>query len=138
MVELVEIDVVGLQAAQTRIERPADVQRRQLALVGPVAHRAVNLGGQDGPLPPAAAAGEPVPQNGFCLARLGAVAVGGVEEVNPRLVGNVHDRVRVVLGGLGPEVHGAETKSGDLKAGTAEISEVHSGSLSSSRVGPWR
>jgi hypothetical protein len=36
VVELVEIDVVGLQPAQARIERPADAQRRQLAFVAPV------------------------------------------------------------------------------------------------------
>jgi hypothetical protein len=36
-------------------------------------------------------------------------------------VGEVHDGVRVFLGGPGPKVHRAKTKSGDSKAGTAEI-----------------
>ena len=101
----------------------------------PAPHFAVDLGGNDGPLPPAATPGEPVADDGFRLARLAAVAVGGVEEVDPRLMGVVHDGVRVFLGGSGPEVHRAETKSGDLKAGTAEISEVHSGSFSPPRSG---
>src|SRR5688572_1786404 len=125
VVELVEIDVVGLQPAQTCIERSADVERRQLAFVGPAPHLAIDLGGDDGPLPPAAAAGEPVADDGFRLARLAAVAVGGVEEVDPLLMGDVHDGVRVLLGGSGSKVHRAETKSGDTKAGTAEIGEVH-------------
>ena len=43
--------------------------------------------------PPAAAAGEPVADDGFRLARLAAAAVGGVEEVDPPVVGNVHDGV---------------------------------------------
>src|ERR671917_2469856 len=58
VVELVEIDVVGLQSAQACIERPADVERGQLALVWPRAHLAVDLGGNDCPLPPAATAGQ--------------------------------------------------------------------------------
>jgi hypothetical protein len=52
-------------------------------------------------------------------------AVGGVEEVDSRLVGDVHDGVRVFLGGSGPEVHRAETKPGDSEAGTAQIGEIH-------------
>jgi hypothetical protein len=59
VVKLVEIDAVGLPPAQAGIERPANVQRRQLALVWPTPHLAVDLGGDDGLLPPAAA-GEPV------------------------------------------------------------------------------
>jgi hypothetical protein len=64
----------------------------QLALVGPAAHLAMDLGGDDCPLPPAAAAGEPVVDDGFRLAWLAAVAVGGVEEVDPLLMGNVNVR----------------------------------------------
>src|SRR3712207_8811360 len=52
-----------------RSKRPADVERRQLALVRPLAHRAVDLGGQDRPLPAAATAREPVAQNRLRLAR---------------------------------------------------------------------
>jgi hypothetical protein len=65
-----------------------------LALVGPAAHLAIDLGGDDCPLPPAAAAGEPVADDGFRLAWLAAVAVGGVEEGDPLLMGNVHVRWR--------------------------------------------
>jgi hypothetical protein len=124
-----------LQPAQARIERPANVQGGQFAIVGPAAHLAVDLGGNDSAVAPAPAAGEPVADDGFGFARLTAVAVGGVEEVNTRIVGEVHDVVRVFLGGSGPEIHRAKTKSGDLKAGTAKIGEVHSGSLSPSHSG---
>jgi hypothetical protein len=102
---------------------------------GPAPHLPVDLGGNNGPLPPAAACGEPVADDGFCLARLAAVAVGGVEEIDARLVGDVHDGVRVFLRRSGPEVHRAKTKSGNFEAGTAEIGEVHSGSLSPPRSG---
>jgi hypothetical protein len=42
-------------------------------------HLAVDLGGDEGPLPPAAAGGEPVADDRFSFARLAAIAVGGVE-----------------------------------------------------------
>ena len=87
--ELVEVDVVGLQPAQARVERPADVERGELAGVGPVVHVAVELGRDDRPLAPAAALGEPVADDGFrgALARRSAVDVGGVEEIDALLVG---------------------------------------------------
>src|SRR3546814_3205568 len=66
---------------------PADVQRGQLGVVGPVAHRAVELGREDGLLPAAAALGEPPADDvlGDALAELPPVDVGGVEEVDPQL-----------------------------------------------------
>ena len=38
VVELVEVDVVGLQALEAGVQGAPDVQRGQLGLVGPVAH----------------------------------------------------------------------------------------------------
>ena len=107
VVHLVQVDVVGAQPAQRRVAGPPDVQRGQLALVGPVAHRPVQLGGEHGALPPPAAAREPLADDllgpaGMRLVVLGeltgralhpAVAVGGVEEVDADLVRVIHDGV---------------------------------------------
>ena len=46
MVHLVEVDVVGLQAAQGRVDRAADVQRGEVAVVRPGTLLAGHLGGQ--------------------------------------------------------------------------------------------
>ena len=95
VVHLVEVDVVGLQPPQRRVAGPADVQRGELRVVGPVAHVAVELGREDRTLAPSAALGEPAPDDllGDALALLPAVDVRGVEEVDAVLVRAVHDRV---------------------------------------------
>src|SRR5207302_3117582 len=59
VVHLVEVDVLGLQAPQGRLTLPLERQRVDATEVGPVAHRAIDLGGDDGLLAPAAALGEP-------------------------------------------------------------------------------
>ena len=59
VVHLVEVDVVGLQAPQRPLAGAADVARREERVVGPVAHRAVQLGRDDDLVAPAAALGEP-------------------------------------------------------------------------------
>ena len=127
MVHLVQVDVVGAEPAQRRVAGAPDVQRGKLALVGPVPHGPVQLGGQHGPLPPAAAAREPVTDDLLGPARMRfvvladlpgrggrpAVAVGGVEEVDADLVGVIHDRVRFGGRGQRPEVHRAEAQPAD-------------------------
>ena len=45
-VDLVEVDVVGLQAAQRVLDRAHDPAPRVAPLVGVVAHRAADLGGE--------------------------------------------------------------------------------------------
>ena len=59
VVHLVEVDVVGLQPAQAVLAGAPDVVGGQAALVGPVAHPAVDLGGQHDPLAPSAALRQP-------------------------------------------------------------------------------
>src|SRR5579863_4045796 len=55
MVKLVEVDVVRLETPQTGIECMADVECRQTTGIGPVAHRLVDLGSEDGLFPTATA-----------------------------------------------------------------------------------
>jgi hypothetical protein len=129
VVHLVEVDVVGLQPLQRGVRGTTDVERRELALVGPVTHVAVELGGEHGALAATAAAGEPAAEDLLGLAGLGAVAVGGVEEVEAVLVSGVHDRVAVGLAGAGAEVHRAQAQRGDLEAGAAELAIVHVSNL---------
>src|SRR5262245_5106170 len=50
-VHLVEIDVVGLKAAQTVLDGPADMAARQAPIVRSWSHRAVHLGRQHDVVP---------------------------------------------------------------------------------------
>ena len=70
---------------------------------------------------------EPAPEDlfGDALALLPAIDVGGVEEVDPQLQGAVHDRVRVGLGRLVAEVHGAEAQPADAQAGASELDVIN-------------
>ena len=93
VVHLVQVNVVGLQALERPFAGLADVQRRKFAMVRPVAHAPVDLGGDDDLLAPPAALGEPAPDDllGDTLAGLPAVDIGGVEEVDAQFEGLVHD-----------------------------------------------
>src|SRR3954449_2911324 len=134
VMELVEVDPVGLQPAQRGLAGADDVARRQEGVVGPVGHAAVHLGRQHGLVPPLPALGEPRADHllGAALALGEPVDVGRVEEVDPLLEGAVHDRVRVLLGGLPAEVHGAEAQPRDRQAAAAQVRvlhEIHPGTL---------
>jgi len=118
VVELVDVDVVGLQPLQARVERATDVERREPAVVRPVGHVAVQLGREHGALAPPSTRGEPVAHDllGDATPNPRAVHVGRVEEVDAVLVGGIHDDVGVGLRGLRAEVHGAEAETRDLQA----------------------
>src|SRR5439155_20843713 len=62
---------------------------------------------------------------GHALARLPAVNVGGVEEVEAAIERAIHDREAFRLGGLGPEVHRAETEPAHLEARATELHVFH-------------
>ncbi|MNS88881.1 hypothetical protein D3C72_1228730 [compost metagenome] len=132
VVHLVEVDVVEPHALQAALAGALDVQRRELRGVGPLAHVAVDLGGDDDLLAPAAALGEPAAEDllGDALAAHPAVDVGRVEEVDAVLERAVHDGERVRFGGLGPEVHRAQAQPADHQAGAAEVGVFHGGLLS--------
>src|SRR4051794_33116779 len=127
VMHLVEVDVVGLQPLERTVTRKADVARRQERVVGPVAHRAEQLRGDDSLLAATAALREPPADDllGDAFALLPPVDVGAVEEVDAVLDGAVHDPVRVILARLRPEVHGAEDEAGDGQTGAAEVRVLH-------------
>src|SRR6266498_1169806 len=127
VVHLVQVEVVGLQPRQRRLARPPDVQRGQLARVRPLGHVAVQLGGQHGLLPPAAALGEPLADDrlGAPAVLAPAVHVGGVEEVDPDVQRPVHDLVRRGLFGHRTEVHRAEAEPADPQASPPEVCVIH-------------
>jgi hypothetical protein len=131
VVELVDVDVVGLEPLEARVHRPPDVEGGQLVVVRPggavAGHVAVDLGGEDGLVAMRGALREPVADDllGTALVLAPAVHVGGVEEVDARVEGRIHDRVGVGLIGLRAEVHGAEDESADLESGASELRVLH-------------
>ena len=87
MVHLIDIDVIGLQSFERVFAGFANMQRRQAARVGPLAHVAVDLGGEHDLLAPPAALREVAADDllGDALAFFAAVDVRRVPEVDPVL-----------------------------------------------------
>ena len=127
VMHLVQVDVIGLQPAEALVARGADVSRRQPAVVRPLGHRAEDLGREHDLLAASAALREPAADD--LLGRAGtlrsAVAVRGVEEVDPELERAIHDLVRVGLARERAEVHRAEADRADAQRGTSETSILH-------------
>src|SRR5690606_4905593 len=132
-VDLIEVDAIGLQAPQARLDRADDPVARGAAAVGPAAHGEAELGGEDD-LVAAAAIAEPPADHPLREAVL-AVDVGGVEEVDALAEGAVHDLKRGLLVaadlvheralvGLA-EGHRPEAERRDLEAGAAELAVFH-------------
>jgi hypothetical protein len=122
-VHLVEVDPVGLQALERRLDRAEDPAPRVARLVGIVAHRAVELRREHDVV--AAAAGKGLADD--LLGLPPRVDVGGVDEVDARVERAVDDADRRVVVGLAPraEHHRAEAQRRDLHAGACERSLVH-------------
>src|SRR5438128_3388221 len=129
VVHLVEVDVVGAQAAQAALARLADVRGGEAPVVRTRAHPPVDLRREDDPLAPAATLREPAADDllGDALARAPAVHVGRVEEDDPELERAVHDCEAVALAGEWAEVHGAEAEPADPEPALAETDVVHAG-----------
>jgi hypothetical protein len=127
VVELVQVDMVGLHAPQRFFTGVPDVQRRKTGRVGPVAHVPVDLGGNDDLFASRAALRKPAPDDlfGDALAGLPAVDVGGIEEVNAQVEGFVHDDEAIGFGRLGAKVHRPEAQTGNFQAGAAQLREFH-------------
>src|SRR5688572_30115486 len=65
VMHLVKIDVVCLQPTEAFFAGPLDMKGRQSRLVGPVAHAAIDLGGQHDLVAPPAALRQPAPDDLF-------------------------------------------------------------------------
>src|SRR5580692_6490062 len=127
-VDLVQVDVVGLQAAQRVLDLGHDPAARVAALVRVGAHRAVHLGREHDVV---AASLQRLADD--LLRFAGGVPVGGVDEVDPGVEGLVDDAGRVFVVGIaaGPEHHRAERVGADLDAGPAEGAVLHESLLTS-------
>jgi hypothetical protein len=131
---LVEVDVIRLQAAQAvlaGLEDLAAIQRGEAAAnrwAEPAMAGAGDLGGEDDLAPRAAF--EPFADNllGHAEefgARRHGIHFGGVEEVDPRVDGAVHDGKGSLFIGLEAEGHGSHADVRDDDAGAAEAVAFH-------------
>ncbi len=123
VVHLVQVDVVGLQAAQAGLAGVADVPGREPRRVRPAVAPVEDLGGEHDLLPPLPALGEPATDDRLGLAA--AVDVGRVEEVDALFERRVHDGEAVGLVGPRAEVHRAEAQRAHPQAGSPECSVLH-------------
>jgi hypothetical protein len=146
-VDLVEVDVVGLQPAQAGLHRIHDVAARGAAVVGPRAHVAIDLGGDDHVLSAYAQVLQALAQQLLGLAE--GVDVGCVDEVDPgpqraaddvvhRLLAERADRLPHALLGRAAEGHGPEADLGDEEAGAAELVVAHGESSRAAVRRIWR
>ena len=123
-VELIDIDVVGLQAAETGVDGIEQVIARGADIVGAGAHPEGALGGDDDFL---AAALESMAEDFFGHA--GGVDVAGIKHVGAGFDADIDEAAG--FGGIGvshgaeeliaaTEAAGAEAEDGDFEAGSAE------------------
>ena len=143
--DLVEVDVVGLEAAEALVDFEEDRFAGEAAAVGVVAHEAVDLGGEDDVF--AFGVGLEEAADEFFAGAVG-VDVGGVEEIDAEIEGLLEEGLAVVFvegpgvaagssGRWGDAVgHAAKTDAGDFKAGVAEIDVVHGFLLAPGGVPP--
>jgi hypothetical protein len=130
-VDLVQVDVVGAQAAEAGVDAVEDVFARLAHVVGARAHAAVEFGGDDQRLAVEAQALDRRADEPLALALV--VHVGRVQEVHA----GVHRATQLTLDGLGAEAaddlpealaavgHGAQAEFRDEEAGVAEAFVLH-------------
>ena len=130
-VNLVEVDHLGLQAAQAALAGFDDAGLAHLgAQPGHATRRAGHLGGQHHLLPRARVAGEPVADDGFRrtagfgLGRHG-VHLGRVDEVHAAFERSVQHGVGVGLADLLAKGHGAQADGGDVQVGVVKGGRLH-------------
>ena len=121
-VVLVQLDVVGLQALQRRVERGADVLARAAPLRA-VAHRLAELRGEHDLV--AASLQHPAEQR--LAAALVAVDVRGVEERDARVERGIDDGARRILVDPAAEVVRPEADDGDVEL--AKLSRAHASTV---------
>ncbi len=128
-VDLIEIDVIGPEAAQAIVDGVADMLAGKTTLVGIVAHRVVDFGGNDHLVPGRPEFLQRPPENGLTLAY--GIHVGCIEKVNSRFQspldeGTAFGLIEDPFPPFGGAVsHGAETDAGDFEAGLAEVDVFH-------------
>ena len=135
-VDLVEVDVIGLQPLQAALNRVHDVPARGAAVIGPWPHVAEHLGGQHHILAGHADVLQGLADPGLGLAE--RIDVGGVDEVDATLQGLADDRVDLVLvqpadrlpdprAGLAAKGHRPQADFGHEQACAAKLIVFHGG-----------
>src|SRR5579871_1187615 len=133
-VNLIEIDVIRIQAQQAGLGFLHDIQPRESDLIGTFAHAAVDFGRNHHIL---ALRAERFAQHGFRFAR--RIDIGRVEEIDAGVDGVFHQRIHVVLiqsaDGLedafrSAEGHCAHAKFGYEDTGIPELLIFHEASSS--------
>ncbi len=119
-VEVVEVEVVGLQTREAFVDGAENGFAREAVLVRRVAHLEEDFAGQDDLV---AAALERVAEQRFRDTRV--VHVGGVEEVDAGVEAAVDDLVGARLIERLAEGHGAEAEAGDVEVGVGKGAVVH-------------
>ena len=135
MMHLVEIDVVGLEAGERGIARTSDIESRELSVIRPVAHVAIQFRCEDRAFAPAAALSEPLPDDALGQTLVApAVNIRGVKEVHALGMGGVHDGEGVLLARHRTEVHGSQADPTHRESRSTEMHVLHERSPSSGRV----
>jgi hypothetical protein len=121
-VDLVQVDVIGLQPRQTGLDLARDPQPRVATLVVPLPHLAVDLRGQDDLVPSTSKR----PSHDL-LGSAVRIDVRGVDEVDPGIECRVDHADGFVLVGVAPvaEHHGPEAVRAHLHAGSPQRSILH-------------
>ena len=120
-VDLIQVDPVGAQAAQTVLDGGHDVAAGAALFHADVVHRIAELGGQDDVF---AAVAEHLTHRGFGTATL-AIGVGGVEQSDAEIDGFVDDGAGRLEVDAAAEIVAAEADGGHEQAGRAQISDFH-------------
>ena len=131
-VQLIEIDIVRLEALQRRVDGIQDVLARHALVPTLRSHAAHAFGGKDVFVAPAL---QPAAHDLFGAPDRRDVAaqridVGRVEEIDAAVGGRVEDGVALGLVALQTEGHGAEAEAGNCEAGAAEGRVFHGGKFS--------
>ncbi len=121
-VQLVQVDAVGLQAAQRLFAGPHDVQPRVATIVGSRPGRVVHLGGNQRFVAPPALGQDPTDDP---LGLAGAVAVGGVDQIDAGIESADDHAARLVLGRRVQDVVGAECEGRHHRPRVTEPSILH-------------
>jgi len=126
-VQVVQVDAVGLQAAQAGLDGAGEVEAAGAVVVGSLAHGGDALGGQDHVI--ALAIGlQHVAQD--LLGGAAAVDVSGVDEVDATLECDVGDARGLGLVGAVAPGHRAQAQLRDAHAAAPQLSVLHDTSLS--------
>src|SRR5690606_28372212 len=130
VMNLVEVDVIGLQPSERISGMFAYLVRRNAALlVGRriVGHIAVDFGGDHDLIAPSGLLLEPAPDDFLGCAAVGASAVnvGGIEEVDAHLQRFVHNAEGFVFGRERAKVHRPQTNLADGQLRWPKFSVIH-------------